>query len=411
MPTIEQLEREPVISPSAPPAQQNNKNRSRHALRAVVLVLLLLLIGGGFSIARRLNEKKAVADTTRQLAIPTVAVIKPSQEPADDGMTLPGQLQAFIESPIYARTNGYLLHWYKDIGSRVNKGDKLADIDTPEIDQELMQARAAKQQIEAQLQLAKISADRWINLRKSDSVSEQEADQQTSGYAQAQANLAAADANVRRLEQLEGFKRVYAPFSGVLTRRNTDVGALITAGSSSTGRELFDLAQVDPLRVYVSVPQQYAPSIRRGETAYLHLDEFPGQKFAGTIVRTSDSIDPASRTLLTEVDVPNRNNKLLPGAFAQVTFNVPVRVQRLIVPINTMLFRAEGPRVAVVGPDNKIKLKPVTIGRDFGIKLEILSGLDPSDQIVVNPADSLQDGTDVHIKQEQAPAQGHGANS
>jgi RND family efflux transporter MFP subunit len=163
--------------------------------------------------------------------------------------------------------------------------------------------------------------------------------------------------------------------------------------------------------VYVSVPQQYAPSIRKGETAYLHLDEFPGQKFAGTIVRTSDSIDPASRTLLTEVDVPNRDNKLLPGAFAQVTFNVPVRVQRLIVPINTMLFRAEGPRVAVVGPDNKIKLKPVVIGRDFGIKLEILSGLDPSDQIVVNPADSLQDGTDVHVKPEQAPAQGQGANS
>ncbi|MEO8726303.1 MAG: efflux RND transporter periplasmic adaptor subunit, partial [Acidobacteriaceae bacterium] len=251
---------------------------------------------------------------------------------------------------------------------------------------------------------------RWINLRKSDSVSQQEVDQQTSGYAQAQANLASADANVKRLQQMEGFKHVYAPFNGVITRRNTDIGALITAGSASAGKELFDVAQVDPLRVYISVPQRYAPSIKPGQKAYLHLDEYPAQRFEGTVMRTSNSIDPASRTLLTEVDVPNRNNKLLPGSFAQVSFDVPVRVERMTVPVNTLLFRPEGPRVAVVGTDNKVSLKAVQIGRDFGNKVEILSGLNASDQIVVNPADSLQDGAEVHPKQEAAAPSAKSAN-
>ncbi|MEO8725271.1 MAG: efflux RND transporter periplasmic adaptor subunit, partial [Acidobacteriaceae bacterium] len=269
-----------------PPTSSKSEGdqRAKHGLRAAVLALLLLLIAGGFAVARRLSEKKSVAEETHQLAVPNVSVTKPAQEAAEDQLMLPGQLQAFIESPLYARTNGYLLRWYKDIGARVRKGDKLADIDTPEVDQELMQARAAKQQVEAQLQLAKVSAERWINLRKSDSVSQQEVDQQTSGYAQAQANLASADANVKRLQQMEGFKHVYAPFNGVITRRNTDIGALITAGSASAGKELFDVAQVDPLRVYISVPQRYAPSIKPGQKAYLHLDEYPAQRFEGTVM-------------------------------------------------------------------------------------------------------------------------------
>jgi RND family efflux transporter MFP subunit len=214
---------------------------------------------------------------------------------------LPGNLQAFIESPIFARTNGYLLRWYKDIGSKVEKGELLAAIDTPEIDQELSQARASREQIRAAMELAKISADRWANLRKTDSVSQQEADQQASGYQQAQANLAAADANVRRLEQLESFKNVYAPFSGVLTRRNVDPGALINSGAGAAGKELFDIARVDPLRVYVSVPQAYAPSMKVGVKATVTLQEFPGQKFLGIVARTADAIDPATRTLNTEV--------------------------------------------------------------------------------------------------------------
>jgi len=366
--------------------------------RLALIVLTILLIAGAFAIARRLTERGALAKETEKLAIPTVSVTKPNLEAASDELVLPAQLQAFIESPIFARTNGYLLRWHKDIGSHVKKGELLAEIDTPEVDQELLQAKAARQQVSAQLQLAKSTADRWANLRKTDSVSQQEADQQASAYTQAQANLAAADANVHRLEQLESFKRVEAPITGIVTRRNTDVGALIAAGSAGQGRELFDVAQVDPLRVFVSVPQTNATSINAGISAYIQLREYPGQKFNGKVVRTADSIDPATRTLLTEIDVPNSDGHLLPGSYAEVHFAVPVQITRISVPINTLLFRAEGPRAAVVGSDNKIHLKAVNIGRDFGTKVEILGGLDVSDQIVVNPADSLEDGQEVNVK-------------
>ena len=388
------VQQEPVESQSKTASPQRSGR-----LKILAVVLILLVVGGAFSIARRLSERKALAAETEVLAVPTVAVVKPSAEPASDELVLPAQLQAFVESPIYSRTNGYLLHWYKDIGSHVKKGELLADIDTPEVDQELSQAKASRQQIQAQLELAKSSAERWNNLRKSDSVSQQEADQETSAYRQAQANLAAADANVRRLEQLESFKHIYAPFSGVITQRNTDTGALINAGASGQ-KGLFNLAQLDPLRVYVSVPQMYSPSVRAGMNAYLQLDEYPGEKFAGKIARNADAIDPATRTLLTEVDVDNHNGKLLPGAYAQVHFAIPVQTVRISVPVNALLFRAEGPRIAVVGSDQKIKLKPVMIGRDFGTKVEILNGLSPDDQIVVNPADSLEDGEQVHVKVE-----------
>jgi RND family efflux transporter MFP subunit len=362
--------------------------------------LVVLIVAGAMSIARRVSERKALAAETGKLSVPTVAVIKPSAEPATDELVLPAQLQAYVESPIYARTNGYLLHWYKDIGSRVKKGDLLADIDTPEVDQELSQAKASREQIQAQLELAKISAERWMNLRKTDSVSQQEADQETNAYKQSQANLAAAEANVRRLEQMELFKHIYAPFSGIVTQRNTDIGALINAGSTPGQKGLFQLAQVDPLRVYVSIPQSYFPNIHSGMPAYIQLEEYPGQKFSGKVVRSADAIDPATRTLLTEVDVENHDGKLLPGAYAQVHFAVPVQVVRISVPVNALLFRAEGPRVAVVGADGRIQLRSVTIGRDFGTKLEILTGLDPNDQVVVNPADSLEDGEQVHVRAE-----------
>jgi RND family efflux transporter MFP subunit len=378
---------------SKQPGQQPSPRGGRIAL----VVLAILLVAGGFSIARRLTERGALAKETERLAIPTVGVIKPAMEPASDQLVLPAQLQAFVQSAIYARTNGYLLRWTMDIGSHVKKGELLAEIDTPEIDQELSQAKATRQQTEAQLQLAKSTAERWTNLRKTDSVSQQEADQQVSAYAQAQANFAAADANVRRLQQLESFKRVYSPISGVVTRRNIDVGALITAGSTGS-RELFDVAQVDPLRVFVNVPQTNAPSIRPGLPAYLELSEFPGQKFSGKVVRTADAIDPATRTLLTEIDVPNPNGHLLPGSYAEVHFAVPIQITRISIPVNAILFRSEGPRVAVVGPDHKVHLKPIQIGRDFGTKVEILGGLDPNDQIVVNPADSLEDGQEVNVK-------------
>jgi membrane fusion protein, multidrug efflux system len=394
---VQQEKPDPAVSAAGTPQPPGTS----HRVAVTAVILLLLVTAGGFSVARRFSERKALAKETEKLAIPAVAVIHPGAEPAHDELTLPAQLQPYVESSIYARTNGYLLRWYRDIGSHVKKGELLADIDTPEVDQELLQAKAARQQILAQMDLAKISADRWSNLRKTDSVSQQEADQQTSAYTQAQANLAAADANVRRLEQMESFKHIYAPFSGVITRRSIDIGALINAGSTSQTKELFNLAQVDPLRVYVSLPQTDAVSIRAGMPAYIELSEYPGQKFSGTVARTADAIDPATRTMLTEVDIPNHDGKLLPGAYAQVHFAVPVQTSRISVPINALLFRPEGPRVAVVGPDQKVHLAPIIIGRDFGNKVEILNGLRATDQIVVNPADSLEEGQQVVVRRPE----------
>jgi RND family efflux transporter MFP subunit len=375
--------------PELPPASP------RKAVIIVIMVVLILALSGALSLFSRFRAGRALAKETEIDSVPTVVVVRPIAEKPDEELVLPATLQAYEESPIYARTSGYLLHWYKDIGSHVSKGDLLADIDTPEVDQELSQARAARQQSSAQLDIAKISAERWLNLRKTDSVSQQETDTQTSTYQQAQANLAAADANVRRLEQLESFKRVYAPFSGVLVKRNVDPGALISAGSA--GVELFILARVDPLRVFINVPQAYSPAIKNGMPAYITLSEMPGQKFKGTVTRTAEAIDPATRTLLTEVDVPNKDGRLLRGSFGEVHFNPKIDVAKLTVPVNAMLFRQEGPRVAVVGPDNKVHLRPITIGRDYGATLEVLGGVSPDERVIVNPADSLDDGQTVRV--------------
>ncbi len=394
------IEAPPEIPPAPP----------RRALMVVGVALLILLAAGAVTLISRASHERALAKETERETIPTVAVVHPLAEKPDEELVLPGSLQAFEESPIYARTNGYLVRWYKDIGSRVKEGDLLATIDTPEIDQELNQTRAARQQIVAQLELAKISADRWENLRKSDSVSAQEADQQTSGYKQAQANLAAADANVRRLEQLEGFKKVYAPFSGVITKRNVDPGALINAGAGAAGRELFDIARVDPLRVYTSVPQAYAPFIRVGASTTVTLQEFPGQRFSAKVARTAESIDPNTRTLLTEVDVPNRDGRLLPGSFGEVHFAVGSNVDKVTVPVNAMLFRSEGTRLAVVGPGNKVELRAISIGKDYGTTLEVLAGVSTQDQIVINPSDSLEDGQQVMLA-PPSPGQGQGQST
>src|SRR5580704_7936459 len=391
--------------PEVPPAP------SAKAMMIVGVLLLVLLIAGALTLWDHVTRERALAKETERETVPTVAVVYPQSEKPDEDLVLPGSLQAYEESPIYARTNGYLVRWYKDIGSRVEKGELLAKIDTPEVDQELNQTRAARQQILAAMDLAKISAERWENLRKTDSVSAQEADQYESGYKQSQANLAAADANVRRLEQLEGFKDVFAPFSGVLTRRNVDPGALINAGAGvgtgAAGRELFDVARVDPLRVYTSVPQAYAPFIKVGAKTTVTLQEFPGEKFFGKVVRTAESIDPTTRTLLTEVDVPNKDARLLPGSFGEVHFAVGSGVNKVTVPVNAMLFRAEGPRVAVVGSGGKVQLRPINIGRDYGTTLEVLGGVSPTDQVVINPADSLEDGQHVNVAEpppnQQAP--------
>jgi multidrug efflux system membrane fusion protein len=383
--------------PKLPPAPL------RKALLLIGLVLLLLIVGAVITMLMRMRDSHVLADETERESIPTVAVVHPIAEKPDEELVLPGSLLAYEESPIYARTNGYLLRWYKDIGSRVTQGELLADIDTPEVDQELMQVRANRQQIVAQMDLAKINADRYVSLRKTDSVSQQESDQQSSGYQQAKANLDAADATVRRLEQLESFKHVYAPFSGVLTKRNVDPGALINAGG--TGKELFDIAKVDPLRVYVSVPQNYAPAIKTGMPAWVTLQERPGEKFTGTVVRTAEAIDPVTRTLLTEVDVPNRDGRLLPGSFGEVHFRPGIDVQKLTIPVNAMLFRQEGPRVAVVGSDGKVHLRPIVIGKDYGSTLEILGGVEIGDRIIVNPADSIEEGQQVNVAAENQGGQ------
>ena len=399
--TTEQNETEAVRPDDYQPSDVGPSPAGRAKL-LIGAVLLVLITAGAVTFLNRKSETDALAKETEAVSVPTVAVVQPQAETGNDELVLPGNLQAYIESPIFARTNGYLLRWYKDIGSKIEKGELLAAIDTPEVDQELSQARASREQIKAALGLAKISADRWANLLKSDSVSQQEADQQASGYQQALANLAAADANVRRLEELESFKNVYAPFSGVLTRRNVDPGALINSGAQAAGRELFDVARVDPLRVYVSVPQAYAPNIKVGMKANVTLQEYPGQKFVGTVVRTAEAIDLATRTLNTEVDVPNKDGKLLPGSFGQVHFATGTSVPRITIPVNAMLFRAEGPQVAVVDKDSKVHLRPISIGRDFGATLEILGGLDVSDQIIINPSDSLEEGQKVHVAKPNA---------
>jgi len=389
--------------PEIPPAPP------RRALMVVGVALLVLIVAGAITLITHVSHERALAKETEQQTIPTVAVVRPLAEKPDEELILPGTLQAYEESPIFARTSGYLVRWYKDIGSRVTQGELLATIDTPEVDQELNQARATRQQIGAQLELAKISAQRWENLRKSDSVSAQEADQQTSGYRQAQANLAAAEANVRRLEQLEGFKKVYAPFSGVITRRNVDPGALINAGAgaagSGAGRELFNIARVDPLRVYTDVPQTFAPFIKVKGPATITLQEFPGERFSAEVERTAEAIDPNTRTLRTEVDVPNKSGRLLPGSLGQVHYLVGSNVNRVTVPVNAMLFRSEGPRLAVVRADRKIQLRPISIGRDYGRTLEILDGVSTEDQIVINPPDSLEDGQVVNLA-PASPGQG-----
>jgi RND family efflux transporter MFP subunit len=391
---------QPVDKPSSEHSSRSQKGIGKAGRIAGVALMLLLVTAAAIGFAIRLGERRALGKETESLAVPNVIVIQPKAAPPQEEIVLPSSLEAFTESPIYARTNGYLAHWYKDIGSKVQKGTLLADIETPEIDQELMQARAARDQAEAQLRLAKTSADRWETLRKMDAVAQQETDERSSGYTQGQAALASASANVRRLEQLESFKHVYAPFAGTITKRNTDIGALINAGNSGMNQELFVVALVNPIRVYVDVPEIYAPSVRRGVNASIELPSLPGQRFTGSVARTADAIDPGTRTLRTEIDVPNSDGKLLPGSYAQVHFGVHVATTRLSVPVNALLFRSEGPRAAVVGSDGKVHLKPVVIGRDYGTDVEILGGLETSESIVLNPSDSLEEGQPVHATKE-----------
>ena len=367
------------------------------------LIVIVLVVVGAFLMFQRRAEYKTLADNTETLAVPTVAVFHPAAQTGDENLVLPGTLMAYIESPIYARTNGYLKKWYHDIGSRVSKGELLADIDTPEIDQQLSQARADLNTAQANAHLSETTAVRYSELIKSDGVSKQEVDNANGDLAAKRAIVQSAEANVRRLEELKSFKHVDAPFSGVITRRNTDIGMLINAGNGGSSQQLFFLAQTDPMRVYVNVPEAYASSIRPGIGAYLELTQFPGQRFEGKVVRTAEAIDLSTRTLLTEVDVPNKCAQLLPGGYAQVHLLVKVTAQRLQVPVNALLFRSEGLRAVVIDANHRTRLQSLTIGRDYGISLEVLNGLKPDDWIVLNPPDSLEDGQEVHVKEVTNP--------
>jgi membrane fusion protein, multidrug efflux system len=382
-----------------PPAS----SRSR-LLGWFVVLFLVFLIVGFYNILQRRSERGVLAQQTERLSVPHVAVIHATAVESAPQLILPGNIQSYVQSPIYARTNGYLKKWYKDIGSHVNEGDLLADIETPEVDAQLSQARADLATAQANVKLAGVTAERYEGLLKSDAVSKQEVDNFTGDYAAKQAMVTSAEANVKRLEDLESFKHVYAPFSGVITQRNVDIGTLINAGNGGNAREMFDLAQTDPLRVYVSVPQSYVPSIRVGLKGCLQLSEFPDRKFCGEVVRTANAVDPNSRTLLTEVDVPNPTGTLLQGEYAEVHFDVQMSGTRLSLPINALLFRPEGTMAAVVGPDNRLTLKKLTIGRDFGNSVEVLEGIDPRDSVVINPPDSLENGQQVTVNQNNDPA-------
>jgi RND family efflux transporter MFP subunit len=353
-----------------------------------------------FGIRSRVNAAADVAVATREASIPNVSVVHPVADAPSQEIALPGNAEAFIDAPIYARTNGYLKRWYVDIGTRVKAGQLLAEIETPEVDEQLQQARANLETAQANYNIAKITASRWEFLVSTGSVSQQETDQAKSALVAQKAAADASQSNVRRLEELQSFERIYAPFDGVITARNTDIGALIDAGASAP-KELFHLAAINKLRVYVAIPEVYSRAARTGATATLTLDEFPGQVFHGTLVRNANAIDSASRTLLTEVDVENPKGQLLPGAYVFVHLKLPESTKFVTVPSNALLFRKEGLQVGVVR-NGKVQLVSVKMGHDFGNSVEIVSGLAESDSAIVSPSDSLVSNTQVKIADQQA---------
>jgi RND family efflux transporter MFP subunit len=368
----------------------------RKTLRTVLIILLLVaLVLAVWGVAARLHERSQLAKRTNSQAETTVVTAKPELSGAGDELVLPGIVQAYIEAPIYARTSGYLKNWHTDIGSHVHAGDLMAEIETPEVDRQLSQARADLATAQANLDLSRSTNERWKELLKTQSVSKQDADEKAGDAAAKEASTESAAQNVHRLQELEGFKRVLAPFNGVVTARNTDVGDLINAGQAS-GSELFRVADTHKLRVYAQVPEAYAIATTTGLQAELHFAEYPGKSYPAETVRTSNALDPTARTLQVELQLDNDKGELFPGAYAEVHFKLPDSMQTLRLPANVILFR-EGLQVATVDHEHKIKLKNVTQGRDFGKTIEILTGIERDDQVVVNPPDSIQDGVPVRI--------------
>jgi RND family efflux transporter MFP subunit len=373
----------------------------------VILIAVLVLAGIAYRLIGRAADERQLDNKTLLDAVPTVDVISPTVTGTSSEIALPGNTQAFDDTPIYARTSGYLKQWFVDIGQHVSKGELMATIETPELDEQLQVAQADLKSSQADLNLANTTSDRYQNLLKLNSVSQQETDVAVSGAAARLAAVEAAEANVRRLSQLQSFEKVYAPYSGIVTQRNTDIGDLINAGSATannTAKELFHIASVNELRVFVAVPEVYAPDIHNGDTATLTLDEYPGQLFTGIVTRNSNSIDPNSRTLNVEVDVNNHDEKLLPGAYAFVHFKIPVQSREFSIPSDALLFRAQGLQIGIVR-NGHVHLQSITIGKDNGKSVEIATGLSPDDKVILDPSDSLSEGQSVKIATQPAVIQ------
>jgi RND family efflux transporter MFP subunit len=363
-----------------------------YALLAAFVALVLAVWG----IASRVSARNTLADETASAAIPTVTTVKPSRAAGAETLVLTGNVQAFYEAPIYARTSGYLKSWLTDIGTRVKKGQVLAEIDTPEVDQQLLQAQADLATAQANYQLAKTTDERWQGLLATESVSKQDADQRAGDAAAKRAAVESAAANVARLRELETFKRVVAPFDGVVTQRNTDIGSLITSGQSTTP-ELFHVADTHRLRIYVAVPQSFAAAVARGLTADLTFVERPGKTYPATVAFTSEALDASTRTLQVELQLDNATGELLPGSYAQVHMSLPAPSGTLRIPVNALLFRSGGLLIATVDKDNHVTLKKISQGRDFGTEVEVLAGLGTDDDVIVNPPDSVTNGATVRV--------------
>ena len=385
-----------------PPRPEISSRKGTLLVAVAVAAIALLLYSG---IHSRAAAESRLKQRTEDAAIPTVAVVFPQEGAPTQEIVLPGNTQAFSDAPIYARTSGYLKHWYFDIGAHVQKGQLLAEIETPEVDQQLQQAQAELDTAHANLDIAKITAARWQNLVSTGSVSQQETDQAVSNLSAVKAAAESSAANMRRLEQLQSFQKIYAPFDGIITARNTDIGALIDAGASTQPRELFHITAIRTLRVYVSIPEVYSRAARPGATATLTLDEFPSQTFHGTLVRNANSIDISSRTLLVEIDVDNPAGQLLPGAYVFVHLKLPDATRSVTIPSNTLIFRKEGLQIGLVR-NGKAELVPVKIGHDYGSSVEIVSGLQSTDAVIVDPSDSLV--ADLPVRMSSKPTSGPG---
>src|SRR5579862_858815 len=371
----------------------------------LVLALVIALLIVGFVVVRGINSRIKAAAIVRQetmdLSIPTVAAIHPKRGALRDEIILPGNIQAFVNSPIYARTNGYLKKWYSDIGTRVKTGDLLAEIESPEVDQQLSQAKADLGTAQANMKLAELTMNRYQALLKLDAIARQDVDNAAGAYEADKAMVASQAANVKRLEQLVAFEKVYAPFDGVITVRNTDVGALINSGNGGAAQELFHIATTNKLRIFISVPQMYSHAAVPGVFADVTLTKMPGRHFPGKVARNAEAIDTATRTMLTEVDVDNPSGTLKPGAYAEVHLKLPAATPALIVPVTALIFRAEGLQLAVVRDGGKVELVQVTQGRDYGTEVEVTSGIREQDAVLVNPPDSITSGATVRVETAQ----------